>query len=78
MNLHSEFRPARIDLIQSRLLALAGLFLFLYSASLSLAGAVLERSLASGYRWNHWLGWGAWVVVFYALDRQTRRRMPEA
>ncbi len=58
------------------MLALAGLFLFLYSASLSLAGAVLERSLASGYRWNHWLGWGAWVVVFYAVDRESRRRLP--
>ncbi len=76
MNLHSELRPARIDLIQGRLLTLAGLFLFLYSASLSLAGAVLERSLTSGYRWNHWLGWGAWVVVFYAVDRETRRRLP--
>ncbi len=76
MNLHSELRPARIDLIQGRLLTLAGLFLFLYSASLSLAGAVLERSLTSGYRWSHWLGWGAWVVVFYAVDRETRRRLP--
>ncbi len=76
MDLHSEFRPARIDLIQSRLLALAGLFLFLYSAGLSLAGAVLERSLASGYRWNHWLGWAVWVVVFYGVDRESRRRLP--
>jgi cell division protein FtsW (lipid II flippase) len=77
MDLHSDYRPARVDLIQSRLLALAGLFLFLYSVCLSLAGAVLERSQTSGYRWNHWLGWAAWVVVFYAVDRETRRRLPD-
>lgn len=76
MDLHSDYRPARVDLIQSRLLALAGLFLFLYCVCLTLAGAVLERSLTSGFHWSHWLGWGAWVVVFYAVDHETRRRMP--
>jgi cell division protein FtsW (lipid II flippase) len=74
--LQSDFRPERVDLIQSRLLALAGLFLFLYSLSLTLAGAVLERSLTNGFRWNHWLGWGAWLIVFYTVDRETRRRLP--
>ena len=63
--MQSDFRPERSDLIQSRLLALAGLFLFLYSLCLTLAGAVLERSVTNGFRWNHWLGWGAWVVDIY-------------
>ncbi len=74
--MQSDFRPERSDLIQSRLLALAGLFLFLYSLCLTLAGAVLERSLINGFRWNHWLGWGAWLIVFYTVDRETRRRLP--
>ena len=74
--MESDFRPERVDLIQSRLLALAGLFLFLYSLSLTLAGAVQERSLVNGFRWNHWLGWGAWLIVFFAIDRETRRRLP--
>jgi len=76
MNGLSDFRPASRDLIQSRLLALAGLFLFLYSLCLTLSTAVLERSPVNDLRWSHWLGWGAWVVVFYALDRQICRWAP--
>ena len=64
--------------IQSRLLFLAGIFLFLYSLILTLAPAARARSWAVDYRWSHWLGFAVWVVIFTLANIFTRRRLPDA
>ena len=64
--------------IQSRLLILAGIFLFLYSLILTLAPAARARTWAVQYHWSHWLGFGAWLVTFLIAHIQTTRRIPEA
>jgi len=64
--------------IQARLLTLAAAFLVLYSVILTLAPAARSRSWDVDYRWSHWLGVGAWLIVFFFLHLQIRRRLPEA
>jgi cell division protein FtsW (lipid II flippase) len=72
----SEFQLAQIDRRQSRLLFLAGLFLAVYAACLTLAPAVQARSLAVDWPWGHWLGLAVWAGVFALAHRQTCRRLP--
>ncbi len=64
--------------IQARLLTFAAAFLVLYSVILTLAPAARSRSWDVDYRWSHWLGLAAWLIVFFFLHLQTRRRLPEA
>lgn len=64
--------------IQTRLLLLAGAFLFLYSIILTLAPAARARSWAVEYRWSHWAGFAVWAIVFLLLHVFTRRRLPDA
>jgi cell division protein FtsW (lipid II flippase) len=59
---------------QSRLLYLAGIFLFLYSLILTLSPAVDARSWAVAYRWNHWLGFAAWAILFSLIQLSSRHR----
>ena len=63
--------------IQSRLLVLAGIFLGLYALALSLAPAVRARSWEVDYRWNHWIGYLAWLILVIIVDRQIRRYLPK-
>ena len=53
-----------IDRNQSSLLKLAGLFLALFAIILSLSPAVRERAWDVAYRWQHWVGFLAWVAIF--------------
>ncbi|MBU4224496.1 MAG: FtsW/RodA/SpoVE family cell cycle protein, partial [Chloroflexi bacterium] len=64
--------------IQSRLLKLAALFLFLYSLILTLAPAARERSWAVDYRWSHWLGFVIWAGLMALTHYQLRRRLPDS
>jgi len=64
--------------LQSRLLTLAGVFLFLYSIILTLAPAARARSWVVDYHWTHWLGFLAWVVIFTLAHVLSRRQMPDA
>ncbi len=64
--------------IQSRLLGLAGVFLFIYSIILTLAPATRERSWAVTYNWSHWIGFIVWVILFYLAHFQSRRYLPDA
>lgn len=64
--------------IQSRLLRLAALFLFLQSLALTLAPAVRLRSWDAPYRWDHWLGFGLWLVLMPVVERQLTKRLPDA
>lgn len=70
--------PATPTQTQSRLLRLAGIFLFLYSLILTLAPAARARTWAVDYRWSHWLGYAAWVVIFTLTHILSRRRLPDA
>jgi len=57
---------------------MAAVFLFLYSAILTLAPAARARSWAVDYRWPHWLGFAAWVIIFSLASLFSRRRLPDA
>lgn len=65
------------DKIQSRLLGLAALFLFIYSVSLTISPAVIERTWEVDYRWGHWLGFSLWLALIVILQRETSRRLPD-
>jgi len=62
---------------QSSLLNMAGVFLALFAIILSLSPAVRERSWSVDYRWQHWVGFLAWVVIFAFAHRETKRYLPE-
>ena len=64
--------------IQSRLLRLAGVFLFLYAAILTLAPAARNRTWEADYPWIHWLGFIVWAVIFTLIDILSRRWLPGA
>jgi cell division protein FtsW (lipid II flippase) len=64
--------------IQGRLLALAAVFLFLFSVILTLSPAVRARSWEVDYRWGHWIGFAAWAGLFALAHWQMRRRLPES
>jgi cell division protein FtsW (lipid II flippase) len=74
--LFSPALPPSTDHLQSRLLLLAGLFLGIYSLILTLSPAARFRSWQVTYRWDHWIGLAAWVLLFYLADRLTRRTLP--
>jgi cell division protein FtsW (lipid II flippase) len=67
----------RREFIQSRLLTLAALFLFLFSIILTLSPAVRLRSWEVDFRWNHWTGFVVWLLSFILLHRFTARRLPD-
>ena len=64
--------------IQTRLLLLAGAFLFLDSLVLTLAPAARSRSWAVDYNGLQWIGFAAWVLIFTLLHIFTRQRLPES
>ncbi len=63
--------------LETRLLGLGTLFLFLYSLILTLSPAVRIHSWAADYRWSHWAGWLIWVVGFALIYRRLNRFIPE-
>ena len=62
---------------QSVLLKLAGIFLALFAVILTLSPSVRERAWDVDYRWQHWVGFLAWVAVFAFAHRETKRYLPE-
>lgn len=64
--------------LQSRLLKFAGVFLFLYSIILTLAPAVRARSWSVDFNWSQWLGFAAWVVIFFLAHQVSRRCLPDS
>jgi len=63
--------------LESRLLKLASVFLIIFSIILTVSPAVRERSWDVEYRWSHWFGSGAWVIVFIIAHRELKHRLPE-
>jgi cell division protein FtsW (lipid II flippase) len=72
--LHST--PSPTNRIQGRLLSLAGVFLFLFSITLTLAPAVRNHSWQVDYVWQHWIGYIAWLAAIIFLHLQTTQRLP--
>jgi cell division protein FtsW (lipid II flippase) len=64
--------------IQSRLLKLAAVFLFLSALVLTLAPAARERAWDVQYRWSHWVGLALWVLLVSIAHWQTRRQLQDA
>jgi cell division protein FtsW (lipid II flippase) len=71
----ARFSPQQLSL---RLLLLAGIFLFVHAAILTLAPAARARTWQVDYRWSHWLGFLVWCLVFGLAERTVRRRLPDA
>lgn len=71
--------PFKVDprrTIELRLLRLAGIFLFLYAAALTLAPAARLHSWRAPYLWQHWFGWAAWLCGFWLMFRYLGRSLP--
>ncbi len=62
--------------LEGRLLSLAGLFYILGSAALSISPAVRARTWVTPLRWDHWIGVGAWLLVFWWLHTWCARKLP--
>jgi cell division protein FtsW (lipid II flippase) len=74
LNLPFKADPRRS--VERRLLRLAGFFLFLYAAALTLAPAARLHSWQAPYSWLHWLGWLAWLSGYWLIYRHLDRRLP--
>ncbi len=65
------------DVIQTRLLRWAGVFLLIQSAILTLAPAIRERTWSVDYRFSHWIGLFAWAAFITLAHRATVKYLPE-
>jgi cell division protein FtsW (lipid II flippase) len=63
---------------QSRLLRLAGLFLFIYSTILTIAPAARARTWAVEFNWIHWLGFAVWLIIFSLAQSLSKRLHSDA
>ena len=69
--------PDPANRLQGRLLSLAVVFLFFYALALSLSPAARLRTWEVEFRWDHWLGFGLWLVFSLAAHFATARRLPD-
>jgi cell division protein FtsW (lipid II flippase) len=63
--------------IQTRLLVLAVFFVFLGNLILTFAPAVRLHSWQVSYRWEHWIGFTAWLAAYTALFIQVNKFLPD-
>lgn len=77
MNLIFPSTKAPKDLIQSRLMRTAALFLFLACVVLMFAPAVRLHAWLANYRWQQWIGYAVWLVGFSLLYRQVNHFLPD-
>jgi cell division protein FtsW (lipid II flippase) len=75
--LFARLPPTPANRLQGRLLSLAVVFLFFYSLALSLSPAARERTWDTQLRWDHWLGFGLWLVLSLAAHYTAARRLPD-
>jgi hypothetical protein len=77
VNLFFKSSSSPANKLESNLLRLAAVFLFIMSAELTLAQAVRLRSWDVTYRWQHWLGWLVWYVAMLAFYIILNQRIPD-
>lgn len=63
--------------IQTRLVVLSVIFVFLGNLVLTFAPAVRLHSLQVTYRWQHWVGFVAWMAAYTALFIQANKHLPD-
>lgn len=72
-----SFTPqAAPEVIERRLLLLAGVFLSLWALAFSMSPAVRARSLLVPWRWDHWLLVLAWIGLAWFYRIHSRERLP--
>lgn len=71
-------RPSTLDsgLTERRLLALAALFLLLYTLAISLSPAGRLRTWQTAPRWDVWVGFAVWLAAFALAHVQIGRWLP--
>ncbi len=62
--------------LQTRLLIVAGLFLFFYSLTLTLSPAARTHTWQVTYRWDHWIAFFVWCILFSLANFLTSRWLP--
>jgi len=65
------------NVIQARLLVLSVIFIFLGAVILTFATAVRLHSWQAPLRWQHWIGFCAWLVGYGTLFVQANKRLPD-
>lgn len=63
--------------IQTRLLILSVIFMFLGNLILTFAPAVRLHSWQVSYRWQHWIGFAVWLAAFGSLYIQANKHLPD-
>ncbi len=63
--------------LQRRLHVASAAFLFVFSLILTLSPSVRERTWLADYRWDHWIGYAAWLALTIIASRVTSRWLPE-
>lgn len=64
--------------VQGRLMVIAGLAVLSYSLILTLAPAVRYHAGSERYQFNHWIGVAVWCIIFFILNHQTTRKIPQS
>lgn len=77
MSLFSTANATAVDQKQTRLVRFAAGFLFLFSIVLTLSPVVRLHSWQVDYRWNHWIGFFAWVMGTAMVHLQLMRHLPD-
>lgn len=77
MSLFTSKNATSIDHRQSRLIQLAAAFLFIFSLALSLSPAVRLHSWQVSFRWNHWIGFFAWILGTVVVHTHLIHYVPE-
>lgn len=71
-----KISPTANNRLQGRLLTLAAVFYLLGSIALTISPAIRARNWEVELRWNHWVGFAAWLFVFTILHILISRRLP--
>lgn len=75
-DLTSRVRTLFFEIKENRLLILSGIVLLFLASALTLSPAARARSWEVDLKWNHWLGFLVWVVLFFFANRQVTRHLP--
>ncbi len=61
--------------IQASLLVIAGVFITLYAAGLTVSSALQQGAWTGMVDWQHWIGWFVWVVLAIIAHRTIKNNL---
>jgi cell division protein FtsW (lipid II flippase) len=64
------------EILQRRLLVLAGIFLFAYNLALTFAPAARFHTWHIALHWGNWAGFVVWLIAFVILESELNRLLP--